>query len=379
MYVVPDPVESAAASMEGTRSDIKEVIDLFRLVAVRDPQPSTSSCSVSSTSAARRWSDVVDDEERESYAQAAGSYAGGERRTTCSCTQTDLDLSRATLVAGEAALVGLVEECACFRVLDELLNIRHAWHIEFADLGVVSDVVASTDIGILEISDFDVQGGAEAMLRCNRAACSLVELVGGVAGERYSVHCKLLSMIGAEIALPREELHPCCTPLGEGDEDCDQEDGCSTMLTELEAIKGRISFVLQCMCSGAQEFLQGLDCRVLLSLDPEWTCVPSLVSVRAQEIRKCFPPHLDGCPTEEMDEFDLVLNEVLARPATTSSFVEHMRELQSICPDLDAMCEMLGLRVSWLELKRLLIVRAQTRSSSFSLLELVEEVRHSAR
>ena len=121
------------------------------------------------------------------------------------------------------------------------------------------------------------------------------------------------------------------------------------------------------------------SCRVLLSLDPEWTCVPYHVSVRAQEIRKCFPQHLDGCPTEDMDEFDLVLNEVLARPATTSSFVGHLRELQSVCPDLDAMCEMLGLRVSWLELKRLLIVRAQTRSSSFSLLELVEEVRHSAR
>ena len=121
------------------------------------------------------------------------------------------------------------------------------------------------------------------------------------------------------------------------------------------------------------------SCRVLLSLDPEWTCVPPHVSVRAQEIMQCFPQHLDGCPTEDMDEVDLVLNEVLARPATTSSFVGHLRELQSVCPDLDAMCEMLGLRVSWLELKRLLIVRAQTRSSSFSLLELVEEVRHGAR
>ena len=207
------------------------------------------------------------------------------------------------------------------------------------------------------------------------------------------MHCKLLRMIEAELALPRVELHPCCIFLDEGDEDCELEDGCSTTMTGLDTIRGRISFVLQCMCSEAQEFLPstseapcgtckfsrdpGDSCRV--RLDPEWTCVPSHVSVRAQEIRKCFPQHLDGCPTEDMDEFDLVLNEVLARPATTSSFVGHLRELQSVCPDLDAMCEMPGLHVSWLELKRLLIVRAQTRSSTFSLLELVEEVRHSAR
>ena len=53
-HVVPDPVEGVAASEQDTRSDIKEVIDLFRLVAVRDPHTSTSSCKVSSTSAARR-------------------------------------------------------------------------------------------------------------------------------------------------------------------------------------------------------------------------------------------------------------------------------------------------------------------------------------
>jgi len=260
-----------------------------------------------------------------------------------------------------------VEECACFKILNELSTIRQAWHYEFADFGVSGDVVASTDIGSFEISGFDVQGGAEAMLRCNRAACSLVEFVGGVAGGRYSVHCELLHMIEAEIALPRAELHPCCILLDEGDEGCELEDVCSTMMTELGTIKGRISFVLQCMCSGAQECLPstseapcgtfkvsrdpGESCRILFSPVPEWTCVPPHVSVRAQEIGQCFPQHLDGCPTEDMDEFDLVLNEVLARPATISSFVGHLRELQNVCPDLDAMCEMLGLRVSWLELK----------------------------
>ena len=209
------------------------------------------------------------------------------------------------------------------------------------------------------------------------------------------MHCELLRKIEAEIALPRAEHHACCILLDEGDEGCELEDVCSTMMMKLETIKGMIVYVLQCMCSGAQEFLPSTSgapcgafrvsrdpdepCRIHFSPDPEWTCVPPHVSVRAQEIRKCFPQHLDGCPTEDMDEFDLVLNEVLARPATTSSLVGRMRELQSVCPNLDAMCEMLGLHVSWLELKRLLIVRAQTRSSSFSLLELLEEVRHSAR
>jgi len=176
-------------------------------------------------------------------------------------------------------------------------------------------------------------------------------------------------------------------------------DGGDEDMSELRMLEGRVHDVLHRMCDAANVMLpRGLardcseggaavsehfrlskdpsdPCKIVLSVDPEWRSVPPTVSDKARDILCNFPPHLEGLPLDGMSEYDIVLNEILARPADSSSYVSHLRELQCVRDaDLDVMCTMLGLQLSWNELKRQLVAKGLRRVGSFSIFDLVEEM-----
>jgi len=110
-------------------------------------------------------------------------------------------------------------------------------------------------------------------------------------------------------------------------------------------------------------------------MNPEWMYVPSEVSDKVQDILCNFPRHLEGISLDGMSEYDIVLNEIFARPATASSYVSHLREVQNVCgADLDALCTTLGSRLCWHELRRELVAKGLRREGQFSLFDLIEEI-----
>ena len=417
-HAVPKNGSSAAEHLGNARSDIRTITEFLRLLATRGSDRHQMGSSGSS-STSRLWSEIVDDEECEGGSdtphdalhddQVAHNHA---RVCVSTETQTDHDLANTTVVSGEAALVNIAVEMACSRVLGELVDVRLSLETEFGGLDeCTDDLVDPVGSCMFEgLSEYSAQGLEDmselAMLR-GRVLCVLSDMCGAVNVAFEAACSELLDSLVASRASIEAEFGN----FGESAVDLvDPVVGCSAFLSEysdrgdedvseLRMLEGRVHDELIRMydavsamlpadrshdCSGGEVVVNehvrlsrdpSDPCRLVLSVDPEWQYVPSEVSDKARDILCNFPRHLEDIPLDGMSEYDIVLNEIFARPATASSYVSHLREIQGVCDsDLDTLCATLGSRLCWHELSRELVARGLRREGQFSLFDLIEEI-----
>merc|ERR1711966_7224 len=152
--------------------------------------------------------------------------------------------------------------------------------------------------------------------------------------------------------------------------------------------RSRVGWLLGQMSVAATSFLPAHQSELLehssdcgtcfLELSPEWTSAPSYIVQRAQAIRSSPPEHLADLDFCELDHFDVVLNEVLARPSNLGEYISILREVQNVCGDrVDLVCETLGVSLDWVDLKRAIVASVLDRQGSFALLDIIEEIRDS--
>ena len=99
---------------------------------------------------------------------------------------------------------------------------------------------------------------------------------------------------------------------------------------------------------------------------------------RAQAIRSSPPEHLADLDFCDLDHYDVVLNEVLARPTILGEYISILREVQGVCGDwVDLVGEILGVSLDWVALKRAIVARVLGRQGSFALLDVIGEIRNS--
>ena len=98
-----------------------------------------------------------------------------------------------------------------------------------------------------------------------------------------------------------------------------------------------------------------------------------MISERSREIRKNVPLHLCDLDFAELGEYDVVLNEMLARPACARCYMAILREVRIACGSRNYVCESLGLEISWSELTREVIRRASERAGVFSIFDIIQE------
>mmetsp|Transcript_29380 Transcript_29380/g.87201 ORF Transcript_29380/g.87201 Transcript_29380/m.87201 type:complete len:228 (-) Transcript_29380:105-788(-) len=169
------------------------------------------------------------------------------------------------------------------------------------------------------------------------------------------------------------------------------------MMNELRANRDRIHFLLESLSFEASRLLPASRCfsesgesgscgslsvdpedacRLNLRVDPELTSVPMNISLRAECLRNDPPEYLTGLELGDANPFDILINDIFAKPCSRDGYVTALQELQSICGgQLDDVCDLLGLPTPWLERKRALVGKAVMREGEFSLFDLVEEVR----
>ena len=110
--------------------------------------------------------------------------------------------------------------------------------------------------------------------------------------------------------------------------------------------------------------------------DPEWTCVPEQMRIQAASIRARVPSYLEELDIAVVEDFDLVLNEALARPTSSADYIGILREIQEVCGDKTyLLCELLELQMGWSELMRDVVQKAVGREGEFSVYELFDEIR----
>jgi hypothetical protein len=117
-----------------------------------------------------------------------------------------------------------------------------------------------------------------------------------------------------------------------------------------------------------------------LFLEFEHDCIEASewVRTRAAAIRRTPPSHLVDLDMQELSEYDIILNEMLARPTVGSEYMALVRDLELVCQELgEDVCHVLGLPISWMEVKRAFITKAITCEREFSLFDVVDELRAS--
>ena len=144
--------------------------------------------------------------------------------------------------------------------------------------------------------------------------------------------------------------------------------------------RGRVGWLLGQMSVAATSFLPAHQSEPLVILEPspEWTSVPHYIAQRALAIRSSPPEHLADLDFCGLDHYDVVLNEVLARPTFLGEYISILREVQAVCGDrVDLVCETLGISLDWVALKRAIVARVLGRRGSFALLDIIGEIRDS--
>ena len=116
--------------------------------------------------------------------------------------------------------------------------------------------------------------------------------------------------------------------------------------------------------------------KLTVTIDPEWTSAPSQVRALATAIRTRAPRYLEDLNIADVEDYDLVLNEALARSTSSTSYLGVLREIQEVCGDRAGLiCEVLEVPMRWSELKRSIVREAIRREGEFTLFELIQEVK----
>ena len=320
--------------------------------------------------------------------------------------QTDSTLCNTVVVSGEASLVEVVAECAFLQVLSELNYFKASWEESLAcyDFSVAS--LASTAGGgdilcniAFEESNFEAG--------CDFSVASMASTAGGgdflcnIDFEETNFSQHLLYIIDIQEELIRQfrrvgddmdrEVANGCVGGGLLHSVFGEHDELGMVCIDPNVLldfRNRVGWLLGQMSAAATSFLpahsselldHSSDCRTcFLELSPEWTSAPSYIVQRAQAIMSSPPEHLIGLDFCEMDHFDVVLNEVLARPSSLGEYISILREVQKVCGDrVDLVCETLGVSLDWVGLKRAIVARVLDRQGSFALLDIIEEIRGS--
>ena len=358
-YVEVDHVDEA-------RSDAKECVELMRLLVLKG-----SSCTTATTcTGLATMADVS--------------------------VQTDSSLCNTVVVAGEASLVEVVTGCALLQVLTDLNSFKASWEeslasYDFSVAGLAStagDGVIRCSIGIEETSFEDDDG-------------LMAEMNGPLEGFSGQVSQYLLYIIGIQEVLIRQfrkvsddmnqVVASGCGGGGLLRSEFGEHDELVVGFLDPNVLldfRGRVGWLLGQMSVAATSFLpahqsellgHSSDCRtVFLELSPEWTSVPPSIVQRAQAIRSSPPEHLADLDFCDLDHYDVVLNEILARPTFLGEYISILREVQGVCGDrVDLVGEILGVSLDWVALKRAIVARVLGRQGSFALLDVIGEIRNS--
>ena len=419
LYVVPKAGDPATVGIENAQSEVKEVVNLMRLVATRGAPDASRTLADAPTSANRLWSELADEDEEEeeeesehlvSVSTAKGeadnvkdcddASGGGGQDLACGAsslvegafvgiymaTQIDHGLINTAMVTEESSLVCIAAERTYYKILVEIEAVKMSLETVSTDPGDSSDDLASTVVSDLSWDPENYSGrrveectitARTTTGRCEEAVGRTHGAMHDIANARLEIHLELLGRMAAEIGEDTPTFQTDCSEFGEHDE---LGQDCEDMMSELMTIRVRFHFILQSLCNGASVLLPpggaGSSSICLLSFDPEWTSVPMNVSLRAECLRNDPPEYLTGLELEDADPYDILINDIFAKPCSRDGYVTALQELQAICSgQLDDVCGLLGLPIPWLELKRALVGKAVMREGEFSLFDLVEEVR----
>ena len=320
--------------------------------------------------------------------------------TTCTATdvsvQADSNLCNTVVVAGEASLVEVVTECALLQVLTDLNFFKASWEeslgsYDFSVAGLAStagDGVIRCSIGIEETSFEDDDG---LVIEMNGQLESFSGLVSQYLFYVFGIQQALIRQIRKVGDDMNQVVAGGCVGGGLLRSEFGEHDELGVGFFDpnvLLDVQGRVGWLLGQMSVAATSFLpahqsellgHSSDCRtVFLELSPEWTGVPPSIVQRARAIRSSPPEHLADLDFCDSGHFDVVLNEVLARPTFLGEYISILREVQDVCGDrVDLVCEILGVSLDWVALKRAIVARVLERQGSFALLDVIGEIRNS--
>ena len=357
-YVEVDHIDEA-------RSDAKECVELKKLLDLKGSSCTTTTCT-------------------------------GLATMTDVSVQTDSNLCNTVAVTGEASLVDVVSECAFLQVLTDLNCFKASWE----------ESLASFDFSVAGLASTAGEGGIRSSIDIEETSFEdndglMAEMNGRLEVFSGLVSQYLLYIVGIQVALIRQfrmmsddmnqEVAFGCVGSGLLSSEFGKHDELDVGFCDPNVLldfRGRVGGLLGQMSVAATSFLPAQqsvllghsgDCKtVFLELSPEWTCVPSSIVQRALAIRSSPPEHLVGLDFCDMDHYGVVLNEIPARPNFLVEYISILREVQGVCGDrVDLVCEVLGISLDWVALKRAIVARVLGREVSFALLDVMGEIRNS--
>mmetsp|Transcript_24998 Transcript_24998/g.74400 ORF Transcript_24998/g.74400 Transcript_24998/m.74400 type:complete len:440 (+) Transcript_24998:123-1442(+) len=337
-----------------------------------------------------RWCDLDEDEveECEGHCAVGESAVGKEEKEA----QTEADMTNMKMVIGPEGLFGVVEQTACHCLMLELQSL--------VPVGLDEYECRMGDYIPLEVSDtaVDLEGGLEDSL--------------GKFGEqvRYNMNtvCDMQRGIISNLAKVGDLLDEAlkidgCVACGFQQEEAssglffftEPPDGCE--LRELRESQDRISLLMGSMCTAACEHLPGTrsvdseflsfgpprKCQdpgdsstLVVEASPQWADTPTAVMEKAAAIRSAPPEYLAGFEEQELDDYDVILNEIFARPSSKTTYIAALQEVHCLCGDhVDDVCGLLTIPMTWLELKRAIVARVMKLDGECSLLDVISEIR----
>ena len=147
-------------------------------------------------------------------------------------------------------------------------------------------------------------------------------------------------------------------------------------LRELRESQDRISLLMGGMWAAACEHLPGDSSLSVGEDSPQWAGTPTDVMEKAAAIRSAPPEYLAGFEEQGLDDYDIILNEIFARPSSKTTYIAALQEVHSLCGDqVDDVCGLLNIPMTWLKLKRVIVARVMQLDGEFSLLDVISEIR----
>ena len=293
-------------------------------------------------------------------------------------------------------MLGVVFESACSNLLGELRSARSVIEAEFGSFCGEADDLVDPIGGCSHLALSGYDQGAEEMEELSVARGLVLEVLGrmGIATNAVLEEAcsAILDHLVAEQSSHDAEyrvLDLCTDELVYPVFGCSAldlsgcSDRCDDYMDELRSLEKRVHSVLSGMYDAVCAVLPADRDRrcprmVFLEASPEWTGVPHSISQRAQAIRRSPPEHLADLDFCDLDHYDVVLNEILARPTFLGEYLSILMEVQDVCGDrVDLVSETLGISLDWVALKRAIVARVLGRRGSFALLDVIGEIRNS--
>ena len=413
-HILPKEELSIEENLQRARPDIRLLVGFLAKLATRGSLQSeelNEEAHVVWQGGKARWCDLVDEEEKGEDHCVIGESAGGraekeERGTQTECfdqrgggevrvvecaIQTMVNMTNTEVVIGPSGLLEVVEQSAC-RCL--LLELQRSVPLFSGEYDCVMD-----DYTSLEVSEAcgELESGLGILLG------EFGEQVRRGMGMVYDMQKGRVSDLAKLSDLLDEVLKVDSCACGDPQQEvarsgllCSPEPSVGCELRDLREIRDRIGELMRSMHDAASELLPGTrsvgsECLsfgpfrlrqgpvgsrlLVMEASPEWTCTPPTVLERAAAIRSAPPVYLAGLEEQELGEYDILLNEIFARPSCKASYIANLQEVQCLCGEqVDQVCDLLNVPMQWQELKRAIIAKVMQLDGEFSLFDVIAEI-----